>query len=184
MAKAGRKRNSGKRQPNGQLSRPGENQQAADMVSVGVKARVKHFGAPEKQARDPDWGHSLGVLRLKHIIDKRQMDAGNAYMNEYFRYCRLKGFPPRTAKCASYAEMIAGMSSGYIPDDDTVNKAKDRVDEAQTAVINALGIQQSIPAFKELERFAINQEHHGQCTPARAGPLKECLNALARHYGV
>ncbi len=68
MAKAGRKRNSGKRQPNGQLSRPGENQQAADMVSVGVKARVgSDFGAPEKQARDPDWGHSLGVLRLKHI---------------------------------------------------------------------------------------------------------------------
>jgi len=184
MARAGRKRKAGNRQPNGQLSRPGENQQAAEMVSVGVRARVLHFGAPENQARDPNWGHTLGVLMLKGIIDKHQLAAGNAYMEQYFRYCRLKGFPPRNAKVASYAEMIAGMSSGHIPDDDTVKRAQARITDAQTAVIDSLGIQQSIPAFKALETFALNQEHPGQCTPSKAGPLRQCLNALAKHYGV
>ncbi|MCP4410173.1 MAG: hypothetical protein GY807_21010 [Gammaproteobacteria bacterium] len=186
MTKAGRKRKTGMRESNGRIQRAPDyaNQQEADTVSVGVQARVLHLDAPDKQARDPDWGHTLGVLRLKNIIDKRQMDAGNFYMDQYFRYVWLKGFPPRNPKVAAYAELIAGMSSSHIHDDDTVKRAEARLNDAQTAVIDALGIQQSIPAFSALEKFAINQEHYGQCTPARAGPLKECLNALARHYGV
>ena len=149
-----------------------------------IEARQRHLGVKKDQATHPDWGHTLGILRLKGIIDKRQMDGGNAYMDQFFRYCRLKGFPPRNPKVAAYAEMIAGMASGHIPDDDTVRTAEQRLKDAQTAVLDALGIQQSIPAFSALERFAINQEHYGQCTPSKAGPLKECLNALAKHYGV
>lgn len=185
MAKAGRKRRAGKREQNGRLQRPADyaNLTAADNMCVVIDARQRHLHITPDQAKNNNWGHTLGCLMLKNIITERQMDAGNAYMNEFFRYCRLKGFPPRNPKVASYAQMIAGMASGHIPDDETVRTAEQRVKEAQEAVINALGALPAIPAFSALERFAINQEHPGQCTPAHAGPLKECLNALARHYG-
>lgn len=179
----GRKRKNGAREPNGQPQRAYTHQQEADNLCVVIEARQRHLGVSKAQATDPDWGHTLGVLRLKGIIDQRQMSAGNNYMDEFFRYCRLKGFPPRNPKVASYAQMIAGMASGHIPDDETVKTAEQRLKDAQAAVIGSLGLLPSIPAFSALERFAINQEHWGQCTPAHSGPLKECLNALAKHYG-
>ncbi len=197
MAKAGRKRKLGAREPNGCIQRKGANQTREDTMSVAVAQRIKigagqvSIGASLRKADDykgadhPDWGHTLGVLRLKGIIDKRQMTAGNTYMDHYFRYCILKGFPPRNPKVASYAQMIAGMSSGEIPDDETVKRAEVRVKKAQAEVINSLGNNfDALAAYRELERFTVNQEHPGQCTPARAGPLRQCLNVLAKHYGI
>ena len=184
----GRKRKNGAREPNGRPQRAKQseyiNQQEADNLCVVVDARSRHNGVSRENARDQNWGHTLGALMLRNVIDKRQMTAGNSYMEEFFRYCRLKGFPPRNAKVASYAQMIAGMASGHIPDDETVKSAEQRLKDAQTAVVDALGWQQSIPAFSALETFAVNQEHYGQCTPSKAGPLRQCLNALAHHYGV
>ena len=186
MGKAGRKRKSGKREPNGRHQRPADyaNLTAQDNMCVVIDARQRHLHITPEQAKDPDYGHTLGCLRLNNVISKPQMLAGNRYMEDFFRYTRLKGFPPRTAKAASLEQMIVGQASGHIPDDDTVKRAEDRLKAAQAAVVEVLGITQSIPAFNELERFAINQEHWGQCTPARSGPLRECLNVLARHYGV
>lgn len=180
----GRKRNQGKREPNGRPQRPYVHQQEADNLCVVIEARQRHLGVSKEKARNQHWGHTLGALMLTNVINDRQMNAGNTYMDEFFRYCRLKGFPPRNPKVASYAQMIAGMASGHIPDDETVRTAEQRLRDAQAAVLDALGIQQSIPAFNALETFAINQEHYGQCTPSKAGPLKECLNALAKYYGV
>lgn len=185
MAKPGRKRRQGsKREPNGQPQRAYTHQKEAENLRVVVDARQKHLGISKERATDPDWGHTLGILRLKNIISKQQMDAGNKYMIDYYKWCRLVGFPPRTPKCASYTQMIAGMASGYMPDNDAVKASKQRVLDAQKAIVESLGFQQSIPAFKALERFAIDQEHWGRCNPSSSGPLKECLNALVRHYGI
>ena len=184
MAKAGRKRRTGKRESNGRTQRPYAHQQEAENLCVVVEARQRHLGVTQQQATDAKSGHTMGVLHIRGIVDDRQLNASNSYVMDYLRVHRLKGWPRPHPKVAAYAEMIAGMSGGYEADAETVQAAVDKWNAATAAIIDSLGMREAMPAIHALKMFALYETHPDECTPARAGPLKEGCNALARHYGV
>ena len=181
----GRKRKTGtSRAPNGRTQRSYTHQQEAENLCVVVEARQRHLGVTQKQATDAKSGHTMGVLNIRGIVDDRQLDASRSYVMDYLRVHRLKGWPRPHPKVASYAEMIAGMSSGHEPDSETIQNAVDKWNAATNAIIDSLGMREAMPAIHALKMFALYETHPDECTPARAGPLRCALNALAKHYGV
>ena len=181
---AGRKRKSGKREPNGRPQRDYANQLAHENQCVVIDARRRHLGVTEQQAKDAKSGYSLGVLHIRQVIDDKQLEAANRHVMDYLRLCRLKGWPNPHPKCAAYVEMIAGMSGGYEPDAETVRAALDRWNESVEAIVDSLGIRASLPAIHALKMFGLYQAHPDLCTPAREVSLVNGCNALVKHYGV
>ena len=184
MARAGRKRKQGKREPNGRVQRDYANAQAYANQHVVIDARRRHLGLTEKQAKSEDGGHTAGVLHLRKQITEKQLDAADRYAKAYTRIFKLKGWPSPHPKVASYAEMIAGQASGYEPDAEEIARAVAQWDGAHTAIVDSLGIKEALPAIQDLKTFIIHQAHPDECTPRREMALTAGLDVLVDYYGV
>jgi len=73
MARAGRNRKTGLREPNGRIQRKPETPWTPEIVARRTEL------AGEEKALDPKAGEALGVLFHRGAIDQRQYDAGIAF---------------------------------------------------------------------------------------------------------
>lgn len=126
----------------------------------------------------------MGVLNIRRIITEKQLEASSRYAMAYFRLHRLKGWPRHSPKVASYAEMIAGMSHSYEPDEEEIAKAVEQWDAANKAIVDALGIRAALPAIQAIKTFAVHQADPNECNERRAMALTAGCDVLVQHYGV
>lgn len=184
LARAGRRRKQGKREPNGRVQRDYANQQAYENQCVVIEARRRHLHVSQEQAKSEFAGHTMGILHMRKIITRKQLDASDAYAKAYFRLHRLKGWPRHTPKVAAYAEMIAGMPSHYETDEDEIRRAQDNWQAAKDEIVNSLGVKAALPAIQAINNFAIHQADPTLCNERRAMSLTAGLDVLVKHYGV
>lgn len=178
MAKTGRKRKTGKREPNGRISRKGE---ADKIKSVGIQARQRHFGMTEDEAKKPLSTDPVGLLRRCGEIDEHQYQAAVQYEEDVRKYRAAMGLPKGVR--AMEVERIDGRA--LTDEEEQAIKAKahikrynlacDAVRQAQEAIRNEGNL------FGALETIVIRQVN-GQWR--MIGDLRIALNALVRHYGL
>jgi hypothetical protein len=186
VAKAGRKRKSGKREANGRVERgPGyANKLADEAMAVVIEARMRQHNLTREQAKDESWGHTIGVLKNLSIISEKQAKAADTHLWNAIKYAKLKGWPNPYPKVATYAEMILGGGFGSEPDLDEINRLGDIVSGSQQFLIDALGwneLSNCMPAFK---RYIIGQHDGWQCNEKEGAALRTVLNQLVRYYRV
>lgn len=97
MARAGRKRKEGPREPNGQLSRnpkawTGETERAAR--AVATNARVRLWGVPAELAGQPEAGTVVGRMFLAGTLSREEYEAAVAWQLIRNAYQRAIGAPP------------------------------------------------------------------------------------------
>lgn len=180
MAK-GRKRKVVIREPNGRAQRYA-NQERDDNQSVVLEQRTRHYGLSKEQAKDPSWGHTIGVLKNLNIIDERQAKAATIHFEQVIRFSKMRGYPSPNPKVAAYAEMIPGMFWGGEPDQDEMNRLQDAIEGARRRIIDELGHKVAgdcMPAFKA---YILGQENGWRCTEKQGGELRTVLNVLCRFY--
>jgi hypothetical protein len=183
---AGRKRKTGKREANGRVERGAgyANKLAEEAQAVVLDARTRHFRLTKEQAKDPSWGHTIGVLRNLNILSERQAKAADAHLYNMVKYAKLKGFPPPNPKVAAYAEMIPGGGFGQEPDLDEIKRMEGIVNGSQRFLIDAMGWKElgdCMPAFK---RYIIGQCDGWHCMEKEGAALRTVLNHLVRYYRV
>lgn len=102
MARAGRKRQPGIREPNGRLSRskPARIERERDIKAVMISARMRQTGLPESlvdgrpELGKPNVGTTQGWLRIQGELNKDQFQAADWYLgkrNEYLQAIAAPG---------------------------------------------------------------------------------------------
>jgi len=138
LAKLGRKREQGEREPNGRLSRA--TKKDLDTKSPNEVKRLRD--AALLGMRDPMWGTEIGRLFLRSRIEARQFEAGKRWMNlvELWRKDQGEtGLAPKSGLAALHVENRGrGMDRSEDPTaiersrelSDTLHKARDALDSA------------------------------------------------------
>lgn len=184
MAKAGRKRKVGHRERNGRSQRQADyaNQLAAENMAVVVDARVRHFGVTPERAKDASWGHTIGILQNRSVITAKQAQAADMYLMDYIRLHRMKGWPRINPKIAAYAQMIPGFDYGEDLDDEAIQRAQEKRDAANQAIVDNLGFREASHCLPAFQNYVLYQANANYCTPRDGGNLRTVLNALVRFY--
>lgn len=163
----GRKRKSGKRQPNGQLSR--ETKDSPVLVAATMPHRQE---VGEAVRHDPKAESQLGRLRLNSWITEAQYDAGERYREIVMRYRAVIDAPGGER---SMAGVIVGPWGGAsMLSDEEATRRREKYNAAFEALECGAGNQ----AARSVAHCAVNgrgewQLHH----------LKSGLTALAVHFG-
>lgn len=183
----GRKRKTGKREPNGKLSRvpadvearrrDGLDREAQDAISVAIDARQRVFGLDATVCRDQMAGSAVGRYCLQGIITRVQYDAAVLYLADCEAYSHAIGTPgiPRAVDL----NRIGGKDNH-----ENITKAKtamaryDAMVKAVRAKQTEIGNMGNIfGALDTVIRRDVQLEH-------LLGDLRLGLNALVKHYGV
>ncbi|MEO0378465.1 MAG: hypothetical protein AAF329_28490 [Cyanobacteria bacterium P01_A01_bin.17] len=80
--------------------------------------------------------------------------------------------------------MIAGMSHSYEPDEDEIRRAVENWDDANKAIVDALGIRAALPAIQAIKTFALHKADPNECNERRAMSLTAGLDVPVKYYGV
>lgn len=115
MARAGRKRKSGKRQPNGQLARSIASQRDDTMETV-IEARMRQYGMTRAQARSQLAGYEVGRMALRGDLGQDcqpYLDAVYAYVMATADYMRIKCPQMPLPKAMDY---LAGRGASLMPE--------------------------------------------------------------------
>lgn len=101
MARAGRKRQPGMREPNGRLSRTksAQAEREKDIKAVMISARMRHTGLCESlvdgrpELGRPNVGTTQGWLRIQGLLNKNQFQAAEWYMSKRNEYLQAIAAP-------------------------------------------------------------------------------------------
>lgn len=181
LAKGGRPRLEGPREPNGRLDRTWrEKDTAKSAVQTVTKARQRRWGLSEVDARKEEAMTVLGRLKLAHDasgdraigIDRDQYQAAEEWQKIRQCYQRAKGFVP------DYVEPRSEEGATGKPYEDWVAEAISRYD-AMAEVLTELCVSLRSPAPKAALEVIILRDHE---MPELVGALRLALNALAKHF--
>lgn len=109
MARAGRKRKAGQRQPNGQLKR---DYNADKLRAAVVDQRMKHFRLTKEQALSDKAVSAIGRAQLYGQITEAQYQAGEEYLRRWVKHALVMGIPMPSARAIDYAQEVRGGERG------------------------------------------------------------------------
>lgn len=112
MAKAGRRRKSGRRQPNGQLARPAAKARERDARRTAIEARTRVHGVDRAVAHDQKAGYVLGRLALAGHITDALHDAGIVWIEIVHAFSLANEIPMRTPKAVDLNAVRGKVLSG------------------------------------------------------------------------
>jgi len=177
MGKAGRKRRSGKREPNGRIERGPDRRISAeqDAMSVAIGYRQAVLGVKPAHALDQKAGTLIGRLCLSGAISEAQWQAGEDW-HDLMEAMYAAAHAPRGFK-------TPGIGTGSIPDEDEearrYQSLKAAFNAANLAVEDRAPVVERIERFKALRMFIVDQVDQ----PSMHGTLRTALNPLAQHFG-
>lgn len=175
--RAGRKRGSGPREPNGRQQRPPKRRDKEKEVVRSARERV--YGMPANFSDSPQSGYALGVLYYKRDIDRRQHDTGLFIAEliwDYFRHV-LNSRPP-IAQAIDLARVAGrGMDSPTHPG---IDKIKERYAAMQAAIAAVDGPGRHVS--KMVARFCITDDRESQTTGYMLDQLRVGLNRVHREF--
>ncbi len=176
-SKAGRNRQAGPREPNGQLQRPSKRRDKTKEVARAARERV--YGMPANFSDSPQSGYALGILYYKRDIDRRQHDTGLFIAElvwDYFRH--VLGSRPPIAQAIDLARVVGrGMDSPTHPG---IDKIKERYAAMQAAIAAVDGPGK--PVSKMVARFCIEDDRESQTTGYMLDQLRIGLNRVHREF--
>jgi hypothetical protein len=177
MAKGGRKRKQGKREPNGRPARGPDRRITAeqDAMSVARDYRQNVLGVKPALALDQKAATLLGRLCLSGAISEAQWQAGEDW-HEIVEAMYAAANAPRGFKTAT-----PGSGSPLSEDEEArrYRALKDRFNAANAAVEERAPVAERIERFKALRAIIVDQVDQ----PLMHGTLRMALNALAHHFG-
>ena len=174
MARPGRPRKLGQRQPNGQLSRLKEGALKAKSVSATPELLAHRSESVGKiYALDARAGQPLGVLLLRGFLNDRQYAAGIRLQTLWRRWASLKGAPSRHA--ATWFAMREGVAHAWNTDEARL------VARDFAAAVTVL--RRSAPGCDVLSLVGlVCMDERLPPTPAALALLSRALTALDRHF--
>lgn len=192
MGKA-KNRQSGKREPNGRLSRQADqiaarlrerfkdmDQEERDTIQPGIEARQRVYGLDTEKAASPAAGTFLGRLYLNKEISRTQYEAGILWADHTEAYQHAIAAP----KQPGAVDLNATKGSSNYENVAATRRAVNRMTDAREAIQN----EQYSPA-NQGSRFALlfvlwtaieRDEERYDIVP----DLRVALNALSRHFGL
>jgi hypothetical protein len=183
MARGGKKRRTGKREPNGKLSRRIVDKQARRSIDeqstmqVAKEARQRVFGVSEADSATELAGTVCGRLFLAREITQQQLDAAKAFAETYATYQRAMN-SPRPPKAVEIGGITGGGALRDISPEQHV-KAKERWDAAVKVLVEANHYHPG-SIYAACDYLALRDELH----PHMVGDFRVGMNSLARHYGL
>lgn len=169
MARGGRKRKTGKRQPNGRLVPNAEPPNLVAQYNRLVMA-AKLEGLPA------DLSYSLGrEYYFKHIT-KDQFEAGVMWSELVDKYNRAKGYPRKTAQSPDFEPKIPQTGEGSEMDERLRDAIFSRHDNAH-AELTSVGMMPE----RIVNRVCVDGN---SCEYFNREHLKDGLTALADHFGL
>jgi hypothetical protein len=183
MAKGGRKRKQGKREPNGQLSRKAEHMQERRAVdeevamSTGKKARERVHGVAAEHSGTELAGSVIGRLYLAGLIEPEQLNAARLLIDTYASYQRAVD-SPRPPKAVNI-----GGTSGAIPADvspENATRARSAWGTITGVIQAANNVHRGATIYAACDYIVLRDEEQLHLLPS----LRLGLNAIARAYGL
>jgi len=180
----GRKRKTGKREPNGKLSRRTSERQARRTVDeqaamhVAKEARQRVFGISVEASGTELAGTVCGRLLLQGSLTQQQMDAAKAFADTYAGYQRAMD-SPRPPKAVEIGG-ATGRGSLLDVSPEQAKLARKRWDAAVRVLVEANMYHRAATLYAAADYLVLRDEMHGHMV----GDLRLALNALARHYGL
>lgn len=178
----GRKRKSGKREPNGKLSRRTEHKQERRrvdeqvMMSVAKDARVRLWGVSYDLAGTAHAGSVVGRLVLMDRLTQEQADVAQHVQGIYERYRRAIDAPPRPG--AVDLNRVHGLGTGNDMSPEQCAVARKAWADVQTILLEANMFNRASNLFAAMDYLVLRDEYH----PHMVGDLRLALNALGRYY--
>lgn len=175
MAKPGRKRRVGQREPNGRLQRPSREEREAARLRREAGERATVLAQPHRRGNyDQLCASALGRFILNHRTDGRGLrrelfEAGEEYAGTVRRWRASKGIPEPFLNSAR--------GSGTGPSDEAVERLEKRVTAMRSYVAKESGVQ----ALKWLDIIVLDD---GEIPGAVGCHAVGALTALAEHLGM
>lgn len=192
MAKA-KNRQSGKREPNGRLSRQADqvaarlrerfkdmDQEQRDTIQPGIEARQRVYGLDTEKAASPAAGTFLGRLYLNKEISRTQYEAGILWADHTEAYQHAIAAP----KQPGAVDLNATKGSSNYENVAATRRAVARMTDAREAIQNeqySLANQGSRFALLFVLWTAIERDEERYDI---VGDLRVALNCLSRHFGL
>lgn len=176
MARAGRKRKSVAREPNGKPQREGRVSAEQDAMSVAIKYRQSVLGVSAKDVMDQKAATLLGRLCLQGAISNAQWQAGEDWHKLADTMSQLTN-APRGFKTAAAA------GAGVMTDDEAARRweaLKDRFDAANAAIEDHAPVEERRARFIAMRTIIVDQIDQ----PQMHGALRTALNGLVKHFGL
>lgn len=187
MGKRGPKKQEGKREAGGRLSRKPVEKQARDIAKVAadeweamntaLMARWRVHHVPMEKLRDQMAGSYIGRLCLSGELSQQQYDAAQAYLSDRRDYHMAIDAP----KQMGAVDLNAVHGRNHHENIGRSQQAVARFMAAEAAVQNAqniIGLRGNLYAAISLCVVGEVDLHH------MVGDLRLALNALAKHYGL
>lgn len=177
MTKAGRKRKSGKREPNGRISRVGYSEK---MKSVAIKARERVHGMSKEEAKKPLPTDPVGMLVRFGELDGHQYQAALQYEQDSLDYRAAIELP--NAVKAMDLNKIQGRP--LTDEEEQAERAQRAVSRFKAANDRIQAAQNELRGkgnlFGATDTMIMRQVYAKHLV----GGLRVALNALVRHYGL
>ena len=122
MARAGRKRKPGQREPSGKRQRV----YSDDAARRQTAAQRKRYGLRGADLLDDGAGSVLGRAFLSGQITEQQYEAGEEFLRRWVRWAMLSGIPMPTVQALDYSREVRGGYSEGRPSDKQVFAARRR----------------------------------------------------------
>jgi hypothetical protein len=193
LGKKASNRQSGKREPNGRLSRQADqisarlrerfkdmDQEERDTIQPGIEARQRVYGLDTEKAASPAAGTFLGRLYLNKEISRTQYEAGILWADHTEAYQHAIAAP----KQPGAVDLNATKGSSNYENVAATRRAVNRMTDAREAIQNeqySLANQGSRFALLFVLWTAIERDEERYDIVA---DLRVALNALARHFGL
>lgn len=187
----GRHRKSGKREPNGKLSRRGTEQakrneahldglerEERDTLAVGLAARQRVWGVPAPVSRDQMAGTAVGRYCLTGLITRQQYDAAQAYLDERDQYLQCIAAPRQPGAVDLNATKGQSVGLENVSRYHHIKAARETTDNAIRDKQTEIGMVGNL--FGALDAVLINDV----ALDHLLGDLRTALNALVRRYGL
>lgn len=171
------------RHPNGTI-RHSERKQ--EVMGVALNQRIR-MGVDPNVAKDPLYGFALGRLRSTNALSQQQYETGQKFQSVVERYLSLNGLSRGTARSASLAEMMSGMSCVTEPTEEQIADIRNDYKLTMAALQNGLMREDFHDAVNILMQVVIRDEDISGGPyqySNRIGLLRYGLNVLARHYRI
>lgn len=187
MGRRGPKKQKGKREANGRLSRQpaiagARNMDALDteeraMIEVGIEARQRVFGVPARASRDQLAGSVVGRLCLTGELSRVQYDAAQAWLE--CREAYLRAVAPAIGRQPGAVNPNATHGQSNYENVGASRIAVQRYKAAQVAIQTVQNeLRLSAHLNGALDVILVRDAHVDHLV----GNLRTALNALARHF--
>ena len=188
MGRRGPKKQEGKREGNGRLSRkPAEvidrlkgklEREERETLRTGVEARHRLFGIAPELVRDQKAGSFVGRLCMHKEISRAQYEAAMQYLTDWQDVAGVIGMPHSPS--AVDLNRIHGSGNAVENVERSVRLRKRWMGARQAVQEWQNELRGAGMLFAALDYLVLRDEEHYHML----GSLREALNALARHYRI